>query len=195
MRNTIFALATSALLLGGVVVGCGGGGKTTIKTDGGTDMAKKTDGGGGGDLSSPMLACSEYVDCQNACYVAAGTSGDPTSCLMTCDAEAKPTVHNSTKFDGLFDKAALCYQLYCVGKDFDMPYKCGINFTTNQFTEVNGDKITSNTGVCSTCLNDASALLYGGTCTDATSKDCSLSSNSMATAVCGAAINACITNK
>ena len=193
MRNTIFALATSALLLGGVVVGCGGGGKTTIKTDGGTDMAKKTDGGGG-DLASSQLACSEYVDCQNACYTAAGSSGDPTTCLNTCDSEVKPTVHNTTKYDGLFDKAALCYQLYCVGSNFDMPYKCGINFTTNQFTEVDGSKVTA-TGVCATCLNDASALLYGGKCTDATSKDCSLSANSAATSACGAAINACITNK
>ena len=189
MRNTIFALASSALLLGGVVVGCGGGGtKTTIKTDGGSgDMAHAITA----DLKTTQLSCSAYIDCQSNCYA---SDPDPATCVTnTCDANAKSTVTNS-KFTGLFDKAVQCYQFYCIGGNTDMPYKCGVDFAKSTFTEVNGSPITTG-GVCETCLTDASALLYGTACKDATSMDCSTAMNSKAASACGATINACVSNK
>ena len=188
MRNTIFALASSALLLGAVVVGCGGGG-TPIKIDGGVthDMV----GSSKPDLISTQLSCSAYVACQNNCYT---SDPNPSTCVTdTCDANAKSTVTN-TKYDGLYDQAAICYQLYCIGKNFDMPYKCGLTADGKNFAEKDGSPLVSK-GVCETCLNDAASLLFGSPCSDATSTDCSTSANSMAAATCGAKINQCLNNK
>ena len=194
MRNTIFALASSALLLGAVVVGCGGGGTKITKTDGGTGDMKVVPKGDLAVMPGTQLSCSAYVDCENNCYTTSADSTAAAACVKdTCDANAKSTVTN-TKGDGLFDKASICYELYCIGKNFDMPYKCGIDFATNKFTEKDGTAIKQG-GVCETCLIDASALLFGTACTDAMSTDCSTAANSMAASTCGATINACLNNK
>jgi hypothetical protein len=205
MRTTIFALATSALLLGGVVVGCGGSKTTTITKDGGsTDGAIKPTG----DLATDKgtLACSEYVDCYANCAKTSADQPSYNTCTGVCDGEAKSTVVSTDQNKpGLFDTAAGCTQIYCITGsatftqgDGAVRYKCGVD-SSGHFTEADGSPLpgagSTAASPCIDCINASGSTLYGFPCKDATSTDCASNTSGNLVSVCGAQINACLNNK
>ena len=185
MRKTIFALATSALLAGVAFVGCGGDSTTTVPDSGTTgDMAHAS-----GDMpqGNNKIGCFNYVACLNACATSATTQAEYDTCSKACDSKAKTTVTN-TSFTGLYDKALVCAQLFCLGNIDAKSGECIIAADGMSFANQDGSVVsTSDMGgmkMCNQCLNNSTATLFGSTCTGMAAPDCNPASCTAATMAC-----------
>lgn len=183
MRKTIFALAASMLIAGGVFVGCGGNDPVTVG-----DMA----GGGGdgpittpGDMAVVKLGCGGLVACYDACSSSSTTQAEYDTCSAACDKKAK------SGSVAKYDNALACGQSYCLGNVDAGNGKCKLSADMTQLQNSDGSAIASaDPGTppkeCGACLNNALAALFNNACAPTSSPDCK-------PATCTAITNTCLT--
>ncbi len=152
-----------------------------------------------GDMAVTKNGCNGYLNCYIGCFSdSTQTQAMVTQCTTDCGSAAMTKTEAKTKFS----TAQICSQSWCIcgaTQTLDTStltcatgdgaagafYKCGIDSMGN-FTEANGSAISSSgTGPCDTCLNNASASLFGQSCPSPSSVDCNPS-------VCTASVNACL---
>jgi hypothetical protein len=181
MRKTIFALATSMLIAGGVFVGCGGDDAVNVG-----DMATKSDAGPitTSDGAVAKIGCGGLVTCYNDCSTTATTQAEYDTCSAACDKKAKS---GST---AKYDNALACGQSHCLGNVDAGNGKCKLSADMTQLQNADGTAIASaDPGTppkeCGACLNNSLAALFGTACSPTNSPDCK-------PAECTAITNTCL---
>jgi hypothetical protein len=126
----------------------------------------------GEDLKMANVGCHGYVACMNDCFMTPGATS--AGCNTMCGKQA------NTGAAAKYNAALTCCQAHCAGPA-DMPYKCMLDPTTNNYVNLDGTPISGSdpgTGLkqCNQCLVDSCAALFMNPCTSMSSVDCSTNS-------------------